>query len=139
MIDPNGSLHAGFIVSWIFIALGIILVLVAIGQMMFQEDGGILSVVTWTLALCALLIPAFASWPLFDTSYHKFHHVTGTVQKIDTRSFDTYYALTIKETGNVFRCDDTRCSTLRPGDAVSLNCKLVWEYQAKAGWACRWY
>lgn len=78
----------------------------------------------------------------YDSSYHKWVEVSGTVQSVgsgnisDGNSMSTRFV--VKIDGQDYGVDDTRAALLKPGDAVDLKCKKEYVYASEAGWACNW-
>lgn len=96
---------------------------------------------TLGLALLFVLGTAAGMYP-YDTEYHKWHVVHGTVTQVDKRLIADGKAMSeryvVEVAGRSFGIDDTRAATLREGDTVTLSCKREWQYAAESGWACRW-
>jgi hypothetical protein len=100
------------------------------------------SIVTCAIAIVAtVVISAIAFYP-YDMQYHQWRPVSGTVQVVDVRiqsdgaASSQNYAVRLTD-GQTYRCDDTRCSLLKPGDTVSLKCIREWQYASTSGWGCR--
>lgn len=95
--------------------------------------------------LVALLVTVaiflWAMWP-FNSEYHQWRAVNGTVEKISSRmvssdsSMSQRYVVVID--GQAFGVDDTRASLLKKGDKVSLKCKRDFVFQSTSGWVCNW-
>lgn len=84
-------------------------------------------------------------WP-FDMDYHKWHPVAGTVAQVDKRLIGTgesglgeVYLITYKDNEQQYRCDDTRCAGVAPGDELDLMCKPDFQWASTHGWSCRFY
>lgn len=84
----------------------------------------------------------FGSMYPYDTEYHQWHRVAGTVDRVESRQvaagdgMSERFVVLIE--GHPFAVDDTRAALLEPGDDVVLRCKREWEYLADSGWGCRW-
>jgi hypothetical protein len=78
----------------------------------------------------------------YDMQYHRYKHVEGTVSSIEARMLadgdgtTQNYAVRF-ETDDTYRCDDSRCSLVKPGDQLSLWCIREWQYASTSGWGCR--
>lgn len=108
---------------------------------------GLEEVAAWgalATGVCVILVTALATgffmWP-WSAEYHVWTPVSGTVTATGTRllgssdnSTSQYYAEQIN--GQTYRCDDTRCSTVKVGDELSLTCKREWQYAGAPGWDC---
>jgi hypothetical protein len=99
-------------------------------------------VVASVVAIVATVgITAAALYP-YDMQYHQWRSVSGTVAQVDVRmqsdgsATSQNYAVRLTD-GQTYRCDDTRCSLLKPGDTVSLKCIREWQYASTSGWGCR--
>lgn len=87
-----------------------------------------------------IIITAWASYP-YDMQYHRYKPVAGVVDKIDVRMLNQTqnYVVRLRGDATAYRCDDTRCALLHPGDRIELNCIRVWEYGSVDGWACKYH
>lgn len=100
----------------------------------FRIAGGVLAVVL----LCAF---GAGLYP-YDMQYHRYKHVEGTVSSIEARMLADGKATTQQyavrfDGGSIYRCDDSRCALVRPGDTLSLWCIREWQYASTSGWRCR--
>lgn len=87
-----------------------------------------------------------AMWPLAG-DYHRWRPVEGTVVQVDKRlvsngdnGMSERFVFRFAD-GRLRGVDDTRASTVRRGDKVTLKCKKDFEWgvpRAANGWACRW-
>ncbi len=101
--------------------------------------------VFWGGILAATVIVAISAASLYpyDMEYHRYKHVTGTVDRVEARMLadgeatSQQYAVRYQGTGEVYRCDDSRCSLLRQGDQLELWCIREWQYASTSGWVCR--
>ena len=107
-------------------------------------DTGSLWFGAFAVALVGLVAAAFTvygMWP-FNSEYHQWRTVTGTVERVDSRLINTgdgmaeRYVVTIA--GTPFAIDDTRAALVERGDDLTLACKREWVYQSVSGWACNW-
>lgn len=96
--------------------------------------------------LCVLVTAGLTAWGMFpyDMQYHRYKHVAGTVDNVQTRLLadgdsgtTQNFAVRLREAGDIYRCDDTRCSLLKPGDHLELWCIREWQYAATSGWVCK--
>jgi len=144
----NGRWHVAYIVWIPLLSILAILCLVAMGWCIYKRatsryssDWGI-GVISF--GIIALICGGLAIWGAFpwDTTYHKYYHVTGQVEQIGSRqvasekAMYTRYVFTIK--GKPFGVDDTRASLVKPGDNVSLQCSRDYQYAGAPGWVCEW-
>lgn len=127
------------------VPLGILILLVGIGllaTLFFSDDGSAAFAGFW-ITLIGVVVLLASLFP-FSTKYHKWYPVSGSVEKVGHRLISVgdkggmaeRYVLTID--GQPFGVDDTRAASVEVGDNVNLNCTLDWQFQAKAGWVCRW-
>lgn len=83
-----------------------------------------------------------AAFPPFETKYHAYRPVSGQVTAIGTRLLGagsdsgTTQMFVVTMNGHDYRCDDTRCSLVRVGDLLSLQCIGVWELHGTPGYRC---
>ena len=80
----------------------------------------------------------------YKAEYHQWREVSGTVEKIDRRLIgngdsmeDKFVIRFAYSGGRQFGCDDTRCASVEPGDALTLSCKRAWQYTGTDGYDCR--
>lgn len=95
------------------------------------------------LGAAALVIVVVATgafmWP-WSAEYHEWRPVSGTVTATASRllgenkSTTQYYAMQIA--GQDYRCDDTRCATVKVGDHLDMTCKREWQFTGTPGWDC---
>jgi heme/copper-type cytochrome/quinol oxidase subunit 2 len=102
--------------------------------------------VTTIAGIVAVVVTlGISAWVFFPYSmeYHQFRHVEGNVQDVQSRflgdgkSTSQNYAVRLTEDGQTYRCDDSRCSLLKPGDHISLWCIREWQYASTSGYRCR--
>lgn len=140
MINHHGTwlptIHFGLPVFAI-IAVAFLVLAVACA---FAEEGGMAAL----FVVCLLVVgvgTAVGYWP-WHADYHKLQPVTGAVQAIDTRYLAaSQYVVVTYQGGQIVRCDDSRCATVKPGDQLRLLCTKQHDLgspQAVDGWACRW-
>jgi hypothetical protein len=86
----------------------------------------------------------WATWPPFSPQYHTYVPVTMTVKEVSSRfisdgggSVNQRVAITSAD-GTIYGCDDTRCTTLQPGQVVTLLCVKEWEGNGVPGEVCNW-
>ena len=88
-------------------------------------------------------VSALVFWP-FQTQYMQYKQVSGIVQQAPSSRFlsdgsggtSQNYLVVIR--GQDYRCDDTRCSQLRKGEAVTLMCERQWQANGTPGYVCNW-
>lgn len=102
----------------------------------------------WTAVVSgmALLITAviftFAWWP-FHWEYHQWRPVRGEVSQIDARllgssgaGMSQMFVVKYKDSPAEYRCDDSRCASVKVGDVLELTCKRAWQFSGTHGRAC---
>lgn len=95
-----------------------------------------------TAALVAIGLASPLGMYPYDSEFHQWREVTGTVDRIDSRlvadseGMSERYIFVID--GHKFGVDDTRAAAASKGDTVTLRCKREWQYAANSGWGCRW-
>jgi hypothetical protein len=109
-----------------------------------EHDGafGMVGMIVAGLALVATLAGfGYGLYP-YDMAYHSYRPVTG-VATADVQSRflagddgTTQNFLVTLPVGQ-YRCDDTRCASIKKGDAVSLSCIKEWVYGGTDGYDCR--
>lgn len=94
----------------------------------------------WTIIYSAIFL--WAAYPPLNSAYHTY--VPTTIQVATTSSrflgdgnggTNQFFAIQDK-TGNTYRCDDTRCSVLKPGQFVTLMCVKEFETNGVPGEDC---
>lgn len=96
------------------------------------------------LFLLGLVFGAIGFWP-YDMRYHRYEHVSGTIEAIEKRilpsgagdSIEEKYAVKFKGQDTLYGCLDTRCSVKKVGDQLDLNCIRVWEWASNHGYDCK--
>lgn len=88
------------------------------------------------------VITGFMMWP-WQMRYHEYTPVSGIVQQSSSRFINDGQGnisqrIAVKISGQIYGCDDTRCTELKPGDPVTLLCKPEYQWNATPGWACNW-
>lgn len=102
-------------------------------------DAGLLAAAAALAMVAIVAITGFAMWP-WTAEYHEWQPVAGTVTDTssrllgDDKSTSQYYAMEIN--GQTYRCDDTRCATVKTGDHLDLTCKREWQFAGTPGWDC---
>lgn len=104
--------------------------------------------VFWGGVACLVLtvvITAVALFP-YDMQYHSYRHVEGSVDAVQARMIGDgdggttqMFAVRFSGDGTAYRCDDSRCSLLKPGNHLSLWCIREWQYASTSGWVCRFH
>lgn len=107
-----------------------------------DDDWGFIFWPSLIILVCTIAATAWGMYP-YDMQYHRYRHVTGTVDKVEARMLadgdatTQQYAVRYRETSETYRCDDSRCSLLKPGDHLELWCIREWQYASTSGWGCR--
>lgn len=135
----------GTLVAGVFAVIA--LVVLIIGLILVITDGDRDAWGIFGVGFVALLIIAgiwtAATFPPFQTKYHQYRPVTGTVSAVGTRllgddkSTTQAFVLSLDGKGD-YRCDDTRCSLIHVGDVVSLQCIGVFELHGTSGYRCNY-
>jgi hypothetical protein len=105
---------------------------------------GAVAIVAGSVVLAVTLSLSVAGfWP-YDMEYHRYRHVAGVVDQTEARMLadggggtTQQYAVRLREDASIYRCDDSRCSLLKPGDRLSLWCIREWVYASTPGWGCQ--
>lgn len=90
-----------------------------------------------------LVIGIAAGYYPWKAEYHQYVTKTGTIETISSRllgssdSFQQKFVVRYTD-GREFGCEDTRCSLLKPGDALVLACKRTWQYAGVDGYDCKY-
>lgn len=86
---------------------------------------------------------AIGMWP-YEGEYHSWKTTHGTVQAVDSRlvkdgdhGMNQRFVVTFTD-GRQRACDDTRCSSVKAGDLLTLNCKRAYQWGATPGYDCNW-
>ncbi|MFE5290379.1 hypothetical protein ACFRAQ_35995 [Nocardia sp. NPDC056611] len=84
-----------------------------------------------------------AWWP-FDWEYHQWRPVRGEVAQIDSRmlsdgdkGMSQMFVVRYAQDTNEYRCDDSRCAAVKPGDVLELTCKRAWQWTGTPGRECQ--
>lgn len=94
------------------------------------------------VAVAAVVMFTAGAWPPFNMDYHQYRSVHGTVAEVQDRFLGgehgstQLFAVRLAGSDQVYRCDDTRCSLLKPGDEVWLWCKREWQQASTPGFVC---
>lgn len=103
----------------------------------------------WVMAIDAAVVAivfgifVWAAWPPYAMAYHTYQPTTITVRSISSRIIESGNSvnqrIAVVGTNNrIYGCDDTRCTTLQPGQTVTLMCTLLWQGNAVPGSVCNW-
>jgi len=162
MFTGESNVAIGYVVGLVFVGLFVLIGLVVVAAGLVVRRRVIADAandVQWepdTMASTAAAVGGFAliavtvgllfafAWPPFDMQYHQYRQVTGTVQTIDARMITAddakgpsqSYAVRYAESGDFFRCDDTRCAGVHPGDTLTLWCIRTWQQSSTPGYEC---
>lgn len=100
--------------------------------------------VVWVLSIVAvftLAVTAFSFYP-FSGEYHSWQKISGTVTSTNSRFLaarggaDQKFVVTFNGSGQQFGCNDTRCSTVRKGDELTITCKRTFQWFGTPGYDC---
>jgi hypothetical protein len=97
-----------------------------------------------SVIIACILGIGFVPWAQPFHEYHALNEVRGTVVTATTRLLTNddgvtqRYVVKFAESNELFACDDSRCSQATPGKQLRLLCTREWQYQAVAGWGCRY-
>jgi len=98
------------------------------------------------VASSAVIVGLFAliAWPPWPGQYNSYAPKSGIVAHVgnrfiasDTNGGGSTEKFAVQFTnGQTYGCNDTRCSVLRPGQAVTLLCERVFQWNSSQGWDC---
>lgn len=127
---------------WPCIVIGLLLIAAGIIGAIVTGDGD----PAWFGVIPGLIIVVAAGlfyWPVFDSSFHKWYPVNGTVTSTSSRllsdgdgGVNQRIVIRFAESNGLFGCDDSRCTATKTGDRLNLKCKRDWQFQGTPGWAC---
>ena len=106
------------------------------------SDAGYLGVSAAVILVVSLVIGAGVSFP-YSKEYHYYEVKDGVVVVKDahlmskSEGMEERYIIGFEGTGNDYRCEDSRCVSVQPGDYLKLRCIRVWEYPATDGYSCQ--
>lgn len=137
----------GSIVAAVLVLVGVVLIVLGSrmrrsGNFDMGEGGMVLGAGIAVLAVTAVAT-AWVDYP-YDMQYHRYVKVQGSIAAIEARMLadghgtTQNFAVRFAETGDTYRCDDTRCSLLHTGDWLSLWCIRDWQYASQPGWDCNY-
>jgi hypothetical protein len=134
--------------------IGVLVILATVGYIVWasvtSELDGERALWVWG-GIIALVVQIgwniFFNFP-FNMSYHSYRPVYGTVADVNSRflasgsgnnsSTSQKYAIRLTGSKQIYGCEDTRCSLLKKGDTVMLNCERQWQYASVPGYDCRY-
>jgi hypothetical protein len=97
-------------------------------------------------ALIAVTVTAVvfaATWWPFNWEYHQWRPVRGEVTQIDKRmlsdgdkGMSEMFVVRFADRPDEYRCDDSRCAAVKPGDVLELTCKKKWQWTGTHGREC---
>jgi hypothetical protein len=91
----------------------------------------------------ALVIVMVLSWFPYEKEYFYWSPTGGEVTSIESRlmadgeGMTENFVVTFAGEDQQYRCDDTRCALVKPGDTLMLNCKRDWQWASTHGYECR--
>ena len=138
------GLPVGIIVTVAFLAAGAYLIRTSRRNDAFDPGEMLVFGGTSTLigaVILGLLLSPLGMYP-YDSEYHQWREVSGTVERIESRQIadgngmSERYVFVIA--GQPFGIDDSRAAVAEEGDTVTLRCKREWQYASESGWGCRW-
>ena len=89
----------------------------------------------------SVFLMALGYYP-YGAKYHNWQHIGGDVTSTNSRFLaksggtDQKFVVTFKGSPVQYGCNDTRCSTVRVGDRLTLTCKAVFQWFGTDGWDC---
>lgn len=100
-------------------------------------------------ALAAALVVAGSGvlcWYPFSPvrEFHAYSEVVGTVAGTSQRLLSdgnggvNQRVVVHLQGGDLYGCDDSRCTALHVGDTAHLLCKRQYQFRGTSGWACKW-
>lgn len=109
----------------------------------FDKDGFTMLLAFSSIALLFAAVATAGLMFPYNSEFHQWRHVSGTVDKVSSRVISTgdssiSQRFVVVIDGRAFGVDDTRAALLEKGDHVDLACKKEWQYAADSGWGCRW-
>ena len=96
----------------------------------------------FVLAAGLVIGAAIGMWP-YDAEYHEWRTTSGKVKETNSRlvgageGMEQRFVVTFAD-GRQRACDDTRCSTVKAGDTLTLKCKRAYQWGATPGYDCNW-
>jgi hypothetical protein len=95
-------------------------------------------------AIPVVMITFAAIWWPFDAEYHTWRPVRGEVSSSEKRIYSASKDSGPSElfvvqyvNGEQYRCDDTRCASIKPGNVAELTCKKEWQFTGTDGRVCK--
>jgi hypothetical protein len=142
---PSITVGLTIFVVIVLLLLGTSVILAILRRGKDDFDREPFTMLLWACRVIALIITVIATvgyYP-YAADYHKLQPATGVVKSVDSRflAASQYVVVTFADTNQVVRCDDSRCSTLKPGDTVTLLCTKEHQFGSPLqtdGWGCRW-
>lgn len=133
----TGGTIAGAIIAIVGVAFAIGILIAGL-----HYDERFIAWVGAVVAIAVLGTYVLAMWP-FEAAYHKWQPVVGELASIDKRllsdgqgGMSEAFPVTIKGRDDVYRVDDTRAATWKPGTHVKLRCKRDYSFSGYDGWTC---
>ncbi len=96
------------------------------------------------LALLAVVVVAgfaIGLWP-YKWEYHSYQQVAGNVAdisarfRVDGQATSQSFAIRFQGRSQIYRCDDTRCALIKPGDRLVLRCIREYQWASVSGYGC---
>lgn len=151
MVSDTGPWSLGTLIAFPIGVLCILLLIVAVvfaaykrsNSSQYDRDAFNMLLVFSSIALLLAAVATAGLMFPYNSEFHQWRHVSGTVDKVGSRVISTGESsisqrFVVVIDGQPFGVDDTRASLLKPGDHVDLACKKEWQYAADSGWGCRW-
>ena len=95
------------------------------------------------LAVFPLAIGLVTTFP-WSAEYHQYRTYSGTVSNVGTRllaadrATTQSFVVTFQGSPQQYRCDDTRCALVNPGDTLSLDCIKDYQWVGTSGYVCEY-
>ncbi len=145
-ISTDGPWSIGVLIGGpVTIALLLLGLGAIVAGIVLRDDGGwgvVGGGAGWIAVVLAFALSPIGFYP-YGAEYHQWRNVSGTVEKIDSRlisvgkSMEDKFVVRFVGSGLQFGCDDTRCSQVGEGDALTLSCQRAWQYTGTDGYDCR--
>jgi hypothetical protein len=148
----HSQIDTSFLITWIIggvVAVIALILMITSGIAWLRSSDHLYSNSGFTFVVAALIfvvvggIGTAVTFPPFSMQYHRYVPYTGVVKQVQSRfisdgNSSTQYFPVQFTNGDIRRCDDSRCTELKPGQTVTLLCELQFQFNASEGWDCNW-